>query len=277
MNRLGFKHYLNVLAAIAGFSLKLHLRRRRTWLMAALILLPTALPPVVQAIDPPPADARLPIFIAMADFMYLFTLVPLTALFFACSLLSEEIEGRTFPLLLSRPAPRSAIVIGKYLSYAVVSLLLVGGSFLTAYLSFGFVLGLPIDRQTFAYVIQYLLRLALALPAYGAFCLAVSTLTKRPVVVSALFLFGWEKAVVALPGYADFLTLQKYVLELRPAVDFRRIEIDKVELPAELMRTVYPVGPAESVTVLICATIALLALACLVVRSSQYAAAPEAA
>jgi ABC-type transport system involved in multi-copper enzyme maturation permease subunit len=275
MQRLGFGHYLNVFAATASFTTRLHLRRRRTWLMGALILLPAALPPFI-AYYTYDAIRHGPQFVVVAaEYLYLYTLVPLAAVFFAGTLLSEEIEGRTFPLLLSRPAPRSALVLGKFTAFVVVTYGLFVPAFLVDYAvnlaayrvaDTGFLLGL---------LPRYLGLLALSLAVYGAFCLCIGTFTRRPVIIATIFVFGWEKVVVAIPGYADFLTFWKYISRLTPEVPFKRLEIGKIELPAELLRTVYPVGPTTSLIVLLAMTAVLLTLACLAVRSRQYVADTE--
>ncbi|MCC6699448.1 MAG: ABC transporter permease, partial [Candidatus Hydrogenedentes bacterium] len=109
--RMGLQHYWGVFAAIAGITLRLHLRRRKTWIMAVLALLPAALPAIIAYYGAGRTGPPDRLFVALTDFLYVYTLVPLLALFYACSLLSEEMEGHTLPLLLSRPVPRSALVL----------------------------------------------------------------------------------------------------------------------------------------------------------------------
>lgn len=276
MGRMGPGHYFRVLRAVASMTVRQHLRRKRTWIMGGLILLPVLLPPLIAYYEPAGGPPPLKLIVAVSDFLYVFTLVPLTALFYAGSLLSEEIEGQTFPLLVSRPAPRSALVLGKYVAYAVVSTLLVTISLVAMFYSAGLFLKLPLGGAQHALLARYGALCALGLMAYGALCLLVSTLTRRPVIVSALFIFGWEKLVIALPGYADFLTVQKYLGRLLPPVEFRRVEIAKVELPVELMREVYPVGTGAALVVLACLTAVFLIAACWAVRVRQFTAAVEA-
>ena len=264
--------FVNVFTAIATFTTFLYLRRRRTWLMALLIALPALLPPLAGYQLPELRDHAIEIFDGFAQFLFLLTITPLMALVFGCSLLSEEIEGQTLPLLLARAAPRSAIVLGKFAAFAAVSIVLIVASCALTYASFACFLSLDF----FGYLGLlggYALIMAFALVAYGALCVAISTLTRHPVVVSALFVFGWEKLVAALPGYADFLTLQKYVVRLLPPVTFNRVEIEKVELPPELMRAVYPVSAEFSMVALAAATVVLLTIACMVVRSREFATA----
>lgn len=269
--------FYNVFTAIATFTTYLYLRRRRTWLVTLLISLPALVPPLAAAYNPSSESSAYPqdLFDAVAQFMYLLAITPLMALVFGCSLLSEEIEGRTLPLLLARAAPRSAIILGKYAAFVLVSFALITVSLLVTYASFVYFLSLGCGEYLGLFA-RYLGLIAIALTAYGAFCVAISTITRRPVVVAALFIFGWEKLVVALPGYADFITLQKYVLRLLPEVPFERIEIEKVELPPELMRAVYPVSGTFAIAALLITSVIFLAIACLIVRSREFATAGDA-
>ena len=270
--RIPSGHFWNVFAAVAAFTTHLFVRRRRTWLMAGLMLVPMALPFLAAWIDTSAVRMGPRLLVALVEYLYLFTLAPLTALFFAGTLLSEEVEGHTFPLLLSRPAPRGAIVLGKFAAYFLVSFALLAPA-TAAFMGAGaFALRVADPAAAFALLPRYLTLIAMALLSYGALCLFVSTIAARPVIVSAIFLFGWEKAVVAIPGYADFLTFEKYIRRLTPDVPFKRLELGKLELPVELLRSVYPVGAGASLVVLVGVTLALLALACTAVRKRQYAA-----
>lgn len=275
--RMGLQHYWGVFAAIAGITLRLHLRRRKTWIMAVLALLPAALPAIVAYYGAGRTGPPDRLFVALTDFLYVYTLVPLLALFYACSLLSEEMEGHTLPLLLSRPVPRSALVLGKFIAYVAVASALASLSLAALYYSSVLCLQLPASLEHHALLMRYAALCALGLLAYGALCVMVSSLTRRPALIAAVFIFGWEKMVIALPGYADFLTVQKYLAALLPQVGFRRVEIAKVELPVELMREVIPVSATAALGVLLGATALLLGAACVALRRRQFAASSAGA
>ena len=255
--------------------MRLHMRRRKTWIMGALALTPAALPAIIAYYGAGRAGPLDRLFVALADFLYVYTLVPLLALFYACSLLSEEMEGHTLPLLLSRPVPRSALVLGKFTSYLAVATVLACLSLTALFYGSAVFLGLSANGAHHALLGRYACLCALGLLAYGALCVMVSSMTRRPALISAAFIFGWEKLVIALPGYADFLTVQKYLATLLPRVDFRRLEIAKVELPVELMRAVYPVSAGAAFAVLLGATALLLGVACLAMRRRQFAPGSE--
>lgn len=266
----------NAFRAVAVFTAVLHLRRKRTWLIAALLASPALLPPVFARFGPPELSGDLKAFDAVAQYFYSVFLASLTALVYGCSLLSEEIEGRTLPLLLSRPVPRSAIVLGKYAAFCGISSALLAGSLALTYGGFVLFLDVPV-QDSLRLLVGWMFVSAIALAAYGAFCLAVSTITRRPVVVSALFIFGWEGLVIALPGYADFITVSKYVRRIAPEVTWKRLEIEKVELPPELLREVYEVGYGQSMVALGIIVGVFLTIACLMVRSREFSAAVDSA
>lgn len=276
MARLGTTHHLRILVSVASMTIRLHVRRARTWIMGAMMLAPCTLPAAAAYYGPDNAMPPDRLAVALSDFLYVYTLVPLTALFYACALLAEEIEGHTFPLLLARPASRGAIVLGKYAAFVCVAAPLLTVSLIATFYSSVWFLKLPLTGAHHGLLVRYVALCTAGLAAYGALCLMVSTVTRRPVLVAALFIFGWEKMVIALPGYADFLTLQKYLGRLLPEVAFRRVEIAKVELPVELMREVYPVGVGTAAIALAGATAVLLAIACVAARMRQYATSETA-
>jgi hypothetical protein len=56
--------------------------------------------------------------------------------------------------------------------------------------------------------------LSAGLAAYGALFALVGTRLKRPLVVGLVFAFGWEPAVLLLPGYLKRLTVAYYLQAL---------------------------------------------------------------
>ena len=48
--------------------------------------------------------------------------LPLAALFFATSLVADEVEGRTLTYLITRPLTRPSIFVGKFAAYLVTTL-----------------------------------------------------------------------------------------------------------------------------------------------------------
>jgi ABC-type transport system involved in multi-copper enzyme maturation permease subunit len=130
--------------------------------------------------------------------------LPLCALFFASALIADEVDGKTLTYLLTRPVPRGAILLGKFLAYLVSTLVYVWPiTVLTFFL-------LATDRPGVGGRIPTLFQdlgvTALALLAYGALFALLGVLVRWPVIPGLLFVFVWEN-VAYLPGHLPKLTV----------------------------------------------------------------------
>ena len=74
------------------------------------------------------------IFGGMIWLLYLRFVVPVLGAFYGTSLISDEVEDRTITYLFTRPVPRGAIIIGKYLAYLACTALVVLPSVTAVYL-----------------------------------------------------------------------------------------------------------------------------------------------
>src|SRR5262249_32092539 len=68
--------------------------------------------------------------------------------------------------------------------------------------------------EAFPSLLMDLAMLAIGLAAYGAVFALVGTRLKRPLVAGLVFAFGWEPAVLLLPGYLKRLTVSYYLQAL---------------------------------------------------------------
>jgi ABC-2 type transport system permease protein len=145
--------------------------------------------------------------------LYIRFIVPVLGVFFGTSLIADEVDDKTITYLFTRPIPRSAILIGKYLAYLVCTVLLVLPSVMIV-----FFLILPTAGGSIAAAFPSLLKdfgmLAVGLAAYGAVFALVGTRIKRPLIVGLVFAFGWEPAVLLFPGYLKRLTVAYYLQAL---------------------------------------------------------------
>jgi ABC-2 type transport system permease protein len=211
-------------AARAVFDLALEgmLWSRRS--VAVLVLL--ALPVLFGVLYRVLLVARLPARITAADlygvvvaFFYLRNALPLVALFYASSLIADEVEAKTITYLLTRPIQRSAILCGKFAAYCATTLALALPALVVTF----FLLMTQRGRQGVSAGAADLVRdlgvLALALLAYGALFTLMGVLLKRPLLPGLLFLYGWEM-LANLPGWAPRFTLTAWLRSLlrhRPA------------------------------------------------------------
>jgi ABC-type transport system involved in multi-copper enzyme maturation permease subunit len=141
--------------------------------------------------------------------------VPVLGIFYGTSLMADEIEDKTITYLFTRPIPRSAVLIGKYLAYLASTVLIVLPSVMLVYF-----LVVPIGggsiASTFPNLVRDLLLLALGLAVYGAVFAAVGAWIKRPVLFGLFFAFGWENVAMLLPGYLKRFTVAFYTQSLVP-------------------------------------------------------------
>jgi len=153
------------------------------------------------------------IFGLMIWLLYIRFIVPVLGVFYGTSLIADEVDDKTITYLFTRPIPRSAVLLGKYLAYLVCTTLLVLPSVMLV-----FFLIVPIGGGSIGSAFPALLRdfvmLAIGLAAYGAVFALVGTRIKRPLIVGLVFSFGWEPAVLLFPGYLKRLTVAYYMQAL---------------------------------------------------------------
>jgi ABC-type transport system involved in multi-copper enzyme maturation permease subunit len=154
------------------------------------------------------------IFGLMIWVFYLRFTVPVLGVFYGTSLIADEVEDKTITYLFTRPIPRGAVLVGKYLAYLGCTAFVVLPSVILVYL-----LVVPIRGSlggSFLDLIRDLLLLALGLAVYGAVFAFVGAKFKRPLLVGLIFIFGWEQAALAFPGYLKRFTVAYYLQGLVP-------------------------------------------------------------
>ena len=146
-------------------------------------------------------------------FYYVRNVLPLAALFYATSLIADEVEGKTLTYLLTRPIERHAILAGKYAAYLVTTLAL---SLPAAVLTF-FLLVTARGWTGIGASVPDLFRdlgvMTLTLAVYGAFFTLLGVSLRRPMIPGLLFLFVWELAA-NLPGYLPRATITAWLRSL---------------------------------------------------------------
>ena len=154
------------------------------------------------------------LFGIMMWLLYIRFIVPVLGVFYGTSLIADEVDDKTVTYLFTRPIPRAAVLLGKYLAYLACTVLLVLPSVVLIYL-----LVAPIGGsigEAFPTLVADLGMLAVGLTTYGAVFALVGARVKRPLVIGLVFAFGWEPAVLLFPGYLKRLTVAYYVQALVP-------------------------------------------------------------
>lgn len=150
------------------------------------------------------------IFGMMIWLLYIRFIVPILGVFFGTSLIADEVDDKTITYLFTRPIPRRAVLLGKYLAYLVCTILLVLPSVVLVFFLVAPTGGSTI-AESFPLLVADLGMLVAGLAAYGAVFAFVGTRIKRPLIVGLVFAFGWEPGVLLFPGYLRRLTVAYYL------------------------------------------------------------------
>lgn len=252
-------------AARAVFDLSLDgmVFSRRSLLMALLVAAPVLFSVLYRVLafsrgTPPigPSD----LYALVVAVYWIRNVLPLAALFYATSLVADEVEGRTLTYLLTRPLTRGAIFAGKFAAYTATTLTL---ALPAAVLSF-FILFTAPNAPALGPAAADLLRdlgvMLLTLVAYGALFGLLGVLLKRPVIPGLVFLYGWE-LLANLPGYLPRFTLTAW---LRSLIRHRPAE----EGLAGLFQQVLPAD--QALIVLVALTAVLLAASIWIFSRREY-------
>jgi ABC-2 type transport system permease protein len=154
------------------------------------------------------------IFGMMIWIFYLRFTVPVLGVFYGTSLIADEIEDKTITYLFTRPIRRAAVVTGKFLAYLACTIFVVLPSVMLVYL-----LMVPLQGTlggSFIDLVKDLSLLALGLAVYGAVFAFIGAKFKRPLMIGLIFIFGWEQAALAFPGYLKYYTVAYYLQALVP-------------------------------------------------------------
>ncbi len=192
---------------VSGLTL---LRGRRGVSLALLCLLPLIAPALELFRAGAGAKGGVG-FVEMLTTFYFPRVNLIVALFVGCGALGEEIEGKTLPYLLTRPVPRSALLLGRWLSAVVTSTVLLGAAFVTLYLATVGQMGVEALVVDLPMLGVALAGMALSLFAYCAVFMLLSVVIKWPLLVGLALLFVWEQFAATMPGAMARYTLLHHI------------------------------------------------------------------
>jgi ABC-type transport system involved in multi-copper enzyme maturation permease subunit len=198
-------------------------------------------------------------YLKLIILLHLTVLVPLIALFYAGGVISDERDRKTLGYVLTKPTPRWAFPLVKFVaSFVVAGIAIVVGLVLTYLLLFGTV---PTGGGV-GFLTTPILVSLLALLVYGALFAFLGVAIERPYMVGLLIVLGWENAAFFFVPWVRNLTLKQHVVGTLANADYANgIAINGYNWPLDqgfhLLPTV-PDGVKELWIVL------LIAVACLV-------------
>ncbi|HEY0450631.1 ABC transporter permease [Actinophytocola sp.] len=189
---------------IMGLTARALLGRRRVLMLLPmpLVLIGLTLLGVYSGVDA--ADWGPPVFATLG----LSVILPLTALIVGSSVLGLEIDDGTITHLLTKPLPRSEIVLSK---------LFVAWTVTTVATAVPLAIGALIAGSS-ALAIGLVVGAAVGSLAYTALFLALSLLTKRPVAVGLVYIMLWENLLVNFVSGARVFSVQQHATAIADAI-----------------------------------------------------------
>jgi len=215
--------YLTSALRVFDLSLSEMLWSRRTIFMALVVGAPVLISLVLRLLDALGEcvfrmnGARMAgpeIFGLMIWVFYLRFTVPVLGVFYGTSLIADEVEDKTITYLFTRPVRRGAVLLGKFFAYLACTVFVVLPSVVIVYLAI-----VPVQGSlgaSFLHLVQDLVLLALGLAVYGSVFAFIGARFKKPLLIGLIFIFGWEQAALAFPGYLKRFTVAYYLQALVP-------------------------------------------------------------
>jgi len=261
--RAGIGSFLRAVGRVFAVFFRQGRKARRTRFFFLFSFLPVAVSLVIkfnQVFSDSPGREAGYLFTNLIMLFYLQMIILILALFYGSSVCSEEVEGKTLPYLVTRPVPKPAVVLGKYLAYTVVTIGMV-----TLGLIFSFIVlnvNRLLDPSVYGLLGRYLGVLVLGLIAYGAFFTFLGSFLRRSIFFGLLFSFGWENVVQYFPGSTQRLAIAHYLKSFLPAGPPGRFSFLTFRLE--------PTRTGVALLMLLVITAAFLALACLFFSKKEY-------
>jgi ABC-2 type transport system permease protein len=182
--------------------------------------------------------------------------LPLFTMSYATAAFGTERESRSLIWLMTRPLPRSAIYLAKFLGTLPWCVMFGLGGFAAMCLAGG-----DYGRLAFA---MYWPAAVVGTVAFAAMFHLVGAVFRRPVVVALVYVFFYEALVAALPGSLKLLSLSYYVRSLMYNA------ASAADYPTDLMDMVSSVPDANAWAFLAVVTTGLTALGMWLFTRSEY-------
>lgn len=187
------------------------LTRVKRLVTAAVAMLTPAVIAVVWRVAAPTGYDPVVIYNVLASGVLFGFMLVILSVVFGTGVISQEVEQKTIPYLLTRPVPRWRILAAKFAAAVIgITLTLWAGAVLLAAATF--LPGpLPVDR-----LLTDLGVLPIGALAYAALFVLLATLLNRPLMYGLFFAFGWESWVPSLPGTFGRVSVMTYLRVLAP-------------------------------------------------------------
>ncbi|PCJ66219.1 MAG: hypothetical protein COA73_01215 [Candidatus Hydrogenedentota bacterium] len=264
--------YFNAMRSSSGHAITMMIRQKRIILATLICFLPVAIPVMMVFFSRDPyAQEGLTTFINLITKVHIQVLCPLLALFFATMLIGQDVESQTIPFILTRPIPRSAWILGRYFAFLCIA----GGIMATSiFLTFGAstaLEGLAVNAGDLKLATHFVGTAGMSLIGYGALMMFLGAVSKRPIIIGVVIIYGWQPIANVIPGLIDFFTLKKYVDTLLPSLAEHLMTTKFDTTMGEFSKLAYEVSPTQAAIALLIIAAAFIMLSVVTVRFRQYA------
>ncbi|WP_346538298.1 ABC transporter permease subunit [Micromonospora sp. DPT] len=209
--------------------------RRRFLILLPLPLLLLGLAMLCRSLGVEPADWGPPVLVGLG----LAVVLPVVALIVGTGVLGAEIDDGTVVHILTKPLPRWQIVLPKLAVATVVSATTVAVPlFVAGVLADSVRLGLALAAAS-----------ALGALAYSALFLALSLVTRRPVLLGLVYVLIWEGLLGNFVRGTKVLSIQQWVVAMADRM-----------APTDLLSTTVSVPVAAVLTGLVAVGFTVLAI-----------------
>jgi ABC-2 type transport system permease protein len=159
--------------------------------------------------------------------------LPIVALVVGTGVLGSEIDDGTLVHVLAKPLPRREIILSKFVVAVGVTAVTVGvPMFIIGLLAGSVRLGLALVAGA-----------ALGALAYSALFIALSLLTRKPVLIGLLYVLVWEGLLGNLLSGIRVLSIRQYVIAVVDRISDTELFSAIVSLPVSLAMTfIFTVG-----------------------------------
>lgn len=254
--------FFGALKKIFGSFVRFGMKTGRTRLLWAISLIPVVLLGIIKIIEvaKPASGISAGDFFSNTVLVFYFQLmIPVLALFYGSSIITDEVDNKTLVYLTTCPIPKTSILLGKYLAGVALMVMIISSSFFASFL-IASVSSLNTPEAWVGFF-RYGGVAIVALLSYSALFALLGTLMKRSILVGLLFVFGWESVVQYFPGSTQKFTLIHSIKSLLPL---------QAEQTKFLVFHLEPSGVAESLVTLFLVTAVALSLAAVIFQKKEY-------
>lgn len=250
---------------IFGFFFKQELKAKRTKVLFIISSIPFILLLIAKLIEMSNPAARVvtdKMFSRMVLYTYIQYLIPILGLMFGSKIINEEMDRKTLVFLTTCPIPKTSVILGKYLAYALISILIINIGLFLCFMTINLN-----HLDQFLYVKEvtgFAFAGFMALVTYMALFTFLGAVMKKSIILGLLFIFLWEAGVQYFPGVTQKLTVSHFVKSLLPVTQ------DNQGFFKILAHRLEPTSPTGAIITMLVMIALGIGLACYIFKKKEY-------